>query len=296
MKALVISGGGSLGAWGGGVAEYLFNTGNTYDVIVGTSTGALLSPMIAMNNFTELKSAYTSMNQNDIFNVNPFDSLGRINKWNAIWRILRGKKTLGETQKLREKIEKYLSTEEFDSVKKSPIDVACCVYNIQKRQSEYKSIKECSYDDYCDWMTASATVPIAMSTIEKNECSYVDGGVADHIPIKYLLNKNITSLDVIVHRTETYLETQGPINILDHFLKIIDALNIEISRDDIDLVKSYSIINNLTSRVFYLPYKFTTNSLLFDKDEMTKWWNIGANGGFNQVIYNKDTKLKKKLK
>ena len=78
MKALVISGGGSLGAWGGGVAEYLFNTGNTYDVIVGTSTGALLSPMIAMNNFAELKSAYTSMNQNDIFDINPFCKDGSI--------------------------------------------------------------------------------------------------------------------------------------------------------------------------------------------------------------------------
>ena len=33
MKALVISGGGALGAWGGGVAEYLYKNGNTYDII-----------------------------------------------------------------------------------------------------------------------------------------------------------------------------------------------------------------------------------------------------------------------
>ena len=42
-KALVISGGGSKGAFGGGVAQYLMkNEQKDYDIFIGTSTGSLM--------------------------------------------------------------------------------------------------------------------------------------------------------------------------------------------------------------------------------------------------------------
>ena len=45
MRALVISGGGSKGAFAGGVAQYLMEVrGNQYDLLLGTSTGSLLIP------------------------------------------------------------------------------------------------------------------------------------------------------------------------------------------------------------------------------------------------------------
>jgi len=48
MKALVISGGGSKGAYAGGVAEYLIKKeGRDYDLYLGTSTGSLLIPHLA---------------------------------------------------------------------------------------------------------------------------------------------------------------------------------------------------------------------------------------------------------
>jgi predicted acylesterase/phospholipase RssA len=46
MKALVISGGGSKGAFAVGVLKYLFQEkGHEYDIISGTSTGALIAPL-----------------------------------------------------------------------------------------------------------------------------------------------------------------------------------------------------------------------------------------------------------
>ncbi|MFT5890434.1 MAG: NTE family protein [Dokdonia sp.] len=43
MRALVISGGGSKGAFGGGVAQYLMEElGHTYDLFIGSSRGSLL--------------------------------------------------------------------------------------------------------------------------------------------------------------------------------------------------------------------------------------------------------------
>ena len=61
-KALVISGGGAKGAFGGGVAEYLVNKlGKDYDYYVGSSTGNLLLGLIATGDFETLKEAYTSV-------------------------------------------------------------------------------------------------------------------------------------------------------------------------------------------------------------------------------------------
>lgn len=48
MRALVISGGGSKGAFAGGVAHHLIEeAGRKYDLFLGTSTGSLLVTHLA---------------------------------------------------------------------------------------------------------------------------------------------------------------------------------------------------------------------------------------------------------
>ena len=55
MKALVISGGGSKGAYADGVAQYLIQeAGNNYDMFLGTSTGSLLVPHLAAGKIDKL--------------------------------------------------------------------------------------------------------------------------------------------------------------------------------------------------------------------------------------------------
>ena len=73
MRALVISGGGSKGAYAGGVAQHLIEEqGHKYDLFLGTSTGSLLISQLANNNIKRAYEVYTQVNQNTIFNVNPY--------------------------------------------------------------------------------------------------------------------------------------------------------------------------------------------------------------------------------
>ena len=73
MKALVISGGGSKGAFGGGIADYLIRgKGNEYDIFVGTSAGSLLVPLLAAGEVERIKQKFTNATQKDIFKRNPF--------------------------------------------------------------------------------------------------------------------------------------------------------------------------------------------------------------------------------
>ena len=73
MRALVISGGGSKGAFAGGVAQYLIEErGKHYDMFLGTSTGSLLVSHLALNKIDKLYDIYTNVQQHDIFSVSPF--------------------------------------------------------------------------------------------------------------------------------------------------------------------------------------------------------------------------------
>ena len=56
MRALVISGGGSKGAFAGGVAQFLIQElCHKYDLYVGTSTGSLLISHLALDKIEKIK-------------------------------------------------------------------------------------------------------------------------------------------------------------------------------------------------------------------------------------------------
>ena len=81
MRALVISGGGSKGAFAGGVAQYLIeNKKLNYDIFIGTSTGSLLVYHLALKKVEEIKQIYTSVTQDSIFDVCTFLSLIQISR------------------------------------------------------------------------------------------------------------------------------------------------------------------------------------------------------------------------
>jgi predicted patatin/cPLA2 family phospholipase len=101
-SALVISGGGSKGAFAGEIAQYLIEeTKRHYDLFLGTSTGSLLISHLALNKIKEIKKAFTSVSQSDVFDNSPFlirkkGALTRIkiNHFNVLKNFIRGKKPL----------------------------------------------------------------------------------------------------------------------------------------------------------------------------------------------------------
>ena len=147
-KALVISGGGSKGAFAGGVAQYLMrNQGREYDIFVGTSTGSLLIPQLALNNLEKLHHAYTNVNQRSIFNVNPFVVKKKgdreyvtINYITTLFQFLRRKRTFGESHNLRKTIAKNFSRASFEMLLKGDKEVVVSVSNLSKNRYLYNYI------------------------------------------------------------------------------------------------------------------------------------------------------------
>ena len=210
MKALVISGGGSKGAFAGGVAQYLIQEeGRKYDIFVGTSTGSLLISHLALGKLDKIKEIYSNVNQKSIFNNCPFlvknirgNEEISINHWNVLRNFIVGKKTFGESENLRKLIENSLTVEEFETLKNGESDVIITVSNLSLNQVEYKSIKDCTYEDYCDWIWISANYTPFMSLVRKNGCEYADGGLGSIVPIEEAIKRGATEVDVVVLHTE----------------------------------------------------------------------------------------------
>ena len=177
-KALVISGGGAWGAWGGGVIEGLIkHLGKEYDLVVGSSTGSLLSCLSSIGEIDRLKEAYTSVTQEDIFDVNPFNEDGSINMWNAIKRVAiinpimkifgQDVATLGESNNLRETIKRFFNEEDFEKLMSSGKEISVAVVNNNTEKAEMKSSKDGDYEDLVDWLWASACAPVFMTLVKK---------------------------------------------------------------------------------------------------------------------------------
>ena len=67
--ALVISGGGSKGAFAVGALRYIHDhvrAADQFDVYCGTSTGALIVPLAACGELALLEQQYSSLRQNDL--------------------------------------------------------------------------------------------------------------------------------------------------------------------------------------------------------------------------------------
>lgn len=284
MKALVISGGGSKGAFAGGVAQYLMEEKNIdYDLFLGTSTGSLMVTHLALGKLHELKAIYTTVSQRKIFSNNPFviktvhgEKVVSINYLNTLWNFLNGRRTFGESKNLRKFIKKYVTEEYFQRVKDSDKNVIITVSNLTENKVEYKSIEDCSYLDFCDWIWASCNYVPFMSLLRKNGYEYADGGFGCLVPIREAILRGATEVDAIILETEiSQLNRLPSKNPFDLMMTVSGFMLDQVERQNVSIGKLEAKHKNVKLNLYYTPTVLTTNSLVFNKKLMKKWWKYG---------------------
>jgi len=228
QRVIVISGGGARGAWGGGVAESLHKEEKfNYDLAIGTSTGSLLVPFVISKNFEKAKESFTGVTQRSIFNVNPFKKKegkeDQIKFLPAIFRIVIGKRTIGESKNLRELIRRDIPIDVYEQMLDYQFMVT--VVNFSTAETRYfsnkdydtrgydcsglerKALKECQtkkdsvYNEMINWIWASGNQPLFMSLLKTkvdtatritnrgrtksitNKHFWVDGGIRENIAV-----------------------------------------------------------------------------------------------------------------
>ncbi|MCJ7465288.1 MAG: patatin-like phospholipase family protein [Maribacter sp.] len=286
MRAMVISGGGSKGAFAGGVAQYLMEEMSyDYDLFIGTSTGSLLISHLAMRKIEKIKEVYTSVNQDSIFSNCPFviqkkygvESIA-INHWNVFKNFYNGSKTFGESHNLLKLIKNTLTPEEFQTLQDGPTDVVVTASNLSLNQVEYKSINEYTYEEFCEWIWISCNYTPFMSLVQKNGCDYADGGLGTMVPIEEAIKRGATEVDAIILQTETTLFNRMPSKNAFSLLTTMFAFMLDrIETQNITIGKYVAAHHGAIINFYYTPTVLTTNSLIFNKEKMTAWWASGHN-------------------
>lgn len=284
MKALVISGGGSKGAYAGGVAQYLIEEeGKDYDMFLGTSTGSLLVPHLAAGKIDKIYDVFTNVNQSKIFSINPFRVRKKgnreyvsINYINTLVQFIKRKRTFGESMALKRNIRTTFTRAEFNYIRNNVEDVVVTVSNLSKNRVEYKSINDFTYEEFCDWIWISCNYIPFMSLATRDGYEYADGGLGCVVPIREAILRGATHVDAIVLESESmeYNKVLGK-NPFSLMINLFGHLLDQVERNDVTIGKLAAKNKDVELNLYYTPSKLTENSLIFNKKLMTSWWQQG---------------------
>lgn len=313
-RGLVVSGGGAWGAYGAGL---LAGLNKEYDVIGGISTGALMSPLVALKEFDILEEAYTSVEDSDIFDLkwykpNPITKKGKVNILAVIYALITGNESLATAKSMRKLIDKFLTEEHFNLIKEKGTNILIGTQNLREKPSNihYFDVQDCVFDDFKDWMWASAVAPFYCNLVEKEWTDeygntymgqWTDGGITELIALHKVLDvmKKFKGcekeIDVVIHRSQpiSNYETDKVHNLIDNVNGVINAMRYDIEFEHIlERAKNYAIRRNATVNVYYLPRRLSSNTMIFNKKEMETWWDEGL---INSKDKNKITTFKPKI-
>lgn len=288
MRSLVISAGGSKGAWASGLVTSLIEKGFEWDYYCGSSTGALLTPLVAAGDLNAIRNGYTNITSKDIFTQNPFrvNSVDngnfdyRINHIGIIRNFLSGNfKTLGDSSKLRSLIRRTFTEEHFVSIQEKNRVCIIGVTDITNDRPKFISSSECDYEDFCDWMWISTCAPPFMSIVTKDGTEYADGGLTCPIPLNPMLKLSPETIDMIVLSPEKRDAAREPIRNVLHYLQLTASTMLAANmRDELEpgnIRGQMKKGDKITLRTWQTPRELTNNPLIFDPQLMKEWWEEG---------------------
>lgn len=285
MNALVISGGGSKGAYAGGLTEYLMDDcGREYDLFIGTSTGSLLAPLLAANKLDVAKQVFTTVTQKSIFKTCPFrikkigpqEFVTSVNHLGILKLFLMGKRTVGDSSNLRKMIRSCFFEDDFKRIKDSGKKAIVTVSNLTNESVEYKSSDDYTYEEFCDWMWASANALPFMSLFVKDGKEYGDGAFGSAIPIQKAINEGACWIDVVALRPAKKIkENPSSKNVLHVLMNTFDFILNQISLDDLVIGQLEANKNNVDIHFYYTPRILSKHTFIFDPEQMSNWWEEG---------------------
>ncbi len=213
--ALVISGGGSKGAFAVGVLKYMAATPKIkFDTLCGTSTGSLITPLAALGEINLLEKLYTTHVTSDI-----------VITGNVINRFA-GKDTysLFDAQPLSLLIKKTFTDQMYQAVLDSGralyLTTVCLqtgrityftTSDLPMTSPEYDVVRIQDASTFRRAMFASSCQPVFMppyQVIENQPWQYVDGGLREYAPVDLAIDTGATEIYAILLTPENP-ETTG---------------------------------------------------------------------------------------
>jgi len=150
------------------------------------------------------------------------------------------------------------------------------VSNLTLNQVEFKALSDHSFQDFRDYIWASSNFVPFMSLMVKNSFEYCDGGFANLVPIREAIRQGATEIDAIILETEVAqlnrMPSRNPFNLI---MNLFNFMQIHIEKHNITIGKLAAEHQHVKLNLYYTPTVLTTNTLIFEKEKMRKWWHDG---------------------
>lgn len=186
-RGLVLEGGAMRGMYTAGVLDIFIEKGFYFDEIVGVSAGALFG----VNLLSKQKGRVIRYNKKynkdkNYMGLGPLLKTGNIVDIDYAYR----------------RVPFELDVFDDEMYQKSPSAFYAVVTNMETGQAEYPRIK--SVFKQMDQLRASGSMPFFSKPVKIQEDLYLDGAVADSIPVDFILNKGCQEIVVILTKPHGY--------------------------------------------------------------------------------------------
>lgn len=196
--ALVLGGGGARGAYQVGVWQALVELGISFDIITGTSVGALNGGLILNGDLAAAKKMWEEIDTQQILSFPA--AQGEADSFGALLEQIGSMMTTAiqsagvSTKPLAELIERNLDE---DTIAKAPQEF----YLVTTQIPEMKECQICLADEplaeRSQWFLASASFFPAMAAAKIGKHYYVDGGYRNNIPVDAALAAGATECVIV---------------------------------------------------------------------------------------------------
>lgn len=186
--ALVLSGGGSRGAYQIGVWEALSELDVTIDMVFGTSVGSINGAMVVQGDLELSRKLWQQMETDMIFDIET-SGLPSEDAWAYAKEIVLrgGAGTSGLGRLLREYIDE-------DRVRNAAADYGLVTVEFPSLEGHFLYKSDIPYGRLADYIMASASCFPAAQKYVIGDREFIDGGYRDNLPVEMALDRGATSI------------------------------------------------------------------------------------------------------
>lgn len=275
---LVLSGGGSKGAYQIGVYRALRRLGKNPEIVTGTSVGAINGLLITQGDLYKAVKLWKNISFKAIYDENSFEECDNEKIANIYKEYVKTFIAEGgmDISKMKEMFDTLYNPKKFFS---SPINYGLITYNYTKNKPVIMTKDKLKPNNVKDYVIASASCYPAFKPYKiKNEL-FIDGGYYDNLPINLAIDLGADEIVAVNLRAVGFIRKPKidiPITMITPRNKIVSFLVFDKAKSREALHFGY----NDTMKTFG---KLDGDKLTFKKGNLVK--------NYNKYAYNFEEKL-----
>jgi len=195
-RAIVLAGGGSRGAYQIGVWKALRELGIDYQLVTGSSVGALNGALMVQGDFDAAMELWENISTSDVMSdvlSEPLPNNSAATVWSAFIRDMLEQGGC-DIAPLEQTLRRLLDEERFRT---SPIDFGLVTVEYPSMKPLELRKSQLPQGQVCDYLLASSACFPAFKLKEIDGVKYMDGGYHDNMPMNLALSMGATELIAI---------------------------------------------------------------------------------------------------